>query len=137
MVNDLRVLVIDDEDMIRDVIKTVLTGAGYQVSEAADGSIGLKILESESFDLVITDILMPEKEGIETIMEIKRTYPDLRIVAISGGGRGSYLFPLKIADTIGAERCLPKPFEPEDLLNAVREATSGGAADPQVQGSGA
>jgi len=121
MANGKRVLVIDDEDMIRDVIKVILTDAGYQVIGAVNGEEGLRKLESQDFDLVITDILMPEKEGVETIIEIKKSRPQMRIIAISGGGRASNLYPLKIANKIGADGTLPKPFEPEDLLKLVHE----------------
>jgi DNA-binding response OmpR family regulator len=121
MINRKRVLVIDDEDMIREIIKTVLTEAGYQVAGAANGAEGLKLLESQPVDLIITDILMPEKEGIETIIETRKSHPNIKIVAISGGGRAHNFHPLKIASKIGADMTLPKPFEPDELLAVVKK----------------
>ena len=121
MINRKRVLVIDDEDMIREIIKTVLTEAGYQVAGAANGAEGLKLLESQPVDLIITDILMPEKEGIETIIETRKSHPNIKIVAISGGGRARNFHPLKIASKIGVDMTLPKPFEPDELLAVVKK----------------
>jgi CheY-like chemotaxis protein len=133
MAKTMQVLVIDDEDMIRDIIKAVLTDAGYQVAAAANGAEGLKRLHAQHFDLVITDILMPEKEGVETIIEIKKTRPETKIIAISGGGRANNLYPLKIAEKIGADKTLPKPFEPEELLKVVREVISAPPGQTQVR----
>jgi len=121
MIDGKRVLVIDDEDMIRDIIKTVLSEAGYQVAGAANGMEGLKILGSQPVDLIITDILMPEKEGIATIIEARKSHPNIKIIAISGGGRAHHFHPLKIAGKIGADMTLPKPFEPEELLAVVKK----------------
>ena len=118
---NMRILLVDDEDMVRELFRNVLTDAGYEVMGATNGIEALKILEDQSVDLVITDILMPEKEGVETITEIKQKYPDMRVIAISGGGRVKYFMPLVIAAKAGADRALHKPIEPDDLLKAVRE----------------
>jgi len=119
-----RVLVIDDEEMIRNEIMAVLTQAGYEVSGAVNGAEGLKILASQPIDLVITDILMPDKEGIETIIGIRKARPQSHIVAISGGGRMQNLYPLGIAEKIGADATLAKPFEVEDLLQVVQKVVT-------------
>lgn len=115
-----RILVIDDEEMIRDIVMSVLAHAGYEVFCAGNGNEGLEILKTQDVDLVVTDILMPEKEGIETIVEIRKSRPKIRIVAVSGGGRANNLHPLQIAGKIGADKTLPKPFEPDELLAMVQ-----------------
>ncbi len=89
--------------------------------EASDGSEGLILNRSNPADLVITDILMPEKEGIETIREMRRDFPETKIIAISGGGRLYTSDYLKIAQHIGADRVFAKPFEKNEILAAVQE----------------
>ena len=81
-----RILIIDDERQIRELLRDILEDAGYDVAEAADGQEAIKIQRGEPADLIITDLIMPEKEGIETIRELKQSYPDVRIIAMSGGG---------------------------------------------------
>ena len=115
-----RILVIDDDDQIRTALEHVLQLEGHEVISAANGREGIKVFEERGADLIITDIIMPDKEGLETIMELKTRYPDAKIVAISGGGciePGSYL---QLAAKMGASHTLIKPFEREDLLEAVR-----------------
>lgn len=124
MTDRTRILVIEDEDMVRDTVRDVLTRAGYEVSGAVNGEKGLDALNARPIDLVITDILMPEKEGIETIIEIRKTNSDIKILAISGGGRAQSLHPLEMAGRIGADMILAKPFEPEKLLSVVRDLLS-------------
>lgn len=128
-----QVLVVDDEDMIRDIVKSVLSHAGYGVFDAANGREALEVLKERDFDLVITDILMPETEGIETIIEIRKANPHIKIVAVSGGGRANNLHPLEIAGKIGADITLSKPFEPDQLLAVVQGMTADG---PVKQGTG-
>ncbi len=127
----MRILVIDDEDMIREIVQTILRESGHEVLTATNGSEGLKILETEKVDLVITDILMPEKEGVETIFDIRFQYPHVRIIAMSGGGRMNNFDPLKIARKAGAHRVLTKPLEQDDLLNAVRDISEAPSGEPK------
>lgn len=117
----MRVLLVDDEDMIRDLFSAILIDAEYDVTCASNGAEAVKILQDKTFDLVITDILMPEKEGVETIMELKKKTPETRIIALSGGGRTKNFMPLKIAARAGADMTLQKPIEPDDLVKAVRK----------------
>jgi CheY-like chemotaxis protein len=115
------ILVIDDEDQIRSVIKKMLEAEGYLVTVTADGNAGLDFLRNNSVDLLITDIVMPDKEGIEIIRELKKNSPDLGIIAISGGGSmgpEEYLF---LAKKFGVNKTLAKPFRREDLLSAVKD----------------
>ena len=120
-----RVLLIDDDDLVRKILRRILEGADFEVVEAADGDEGIRSYEAEPIDVVVTDILMPKKEGIETIIELRRINPEVRIVAISGGGRNVGQQYLKMAGKLGADRILPKPVRPKELLDAVRDILSG------------
>ncbi len=115
-----RILVIDDDELIRDTLRDVLEEAGYRVVEARDGAMGVRKHKANPCDLVITDIIMPEKEGLETIVELKRDYPQLRIIAVSGGGRVQKFDFLSLAEQFGADRILQKPFKNTELLETVR-----------------
>ncbi len=105
-----RLLVIDDEPLVRAFVRNTLEGSGHEVSEAADGDAGLRAFEARSADLVITDIVMPGREGIETIRMLRQYDPALKIIAISGAGRvGGYDF-LEIARKFGRPEALPNPL---------------------------
>lgn len=114
------ILVIDDEELARFTVREILEGAGHTVSDACDGNLGLALLKSENIDLVVTDIIMPNKEGVETIMETRRDFPALPIIAISGGGRTRNRDFLKLAEQYGANHTLTKPFSENELLDLVR-----------------
>jgi len=117
-----RILVVDDDEAVRTSVRQALKRFGHMVTEAADGAAALRSLESEAVDLVITDIIMPEMEGIETIRILRRDRPDLPIIAMSGGGRGRSEDYLGVARTFGAACVLRKPFSPDDLLAAIATA---------------
>jgi CheY-like chemotaxis protein len=122
-----RILVIEDDPDIRNLCKRILEQAGHHVTEAPDGSVGTKLYRDQRHDLIITDIIMPEKEGIETIMELRRDFPEVRIVAISGGGQATPSFTcLQVAKRLGAANTLAKPFSKQELLAAVAEALGSG-----------
>jgi CheY-like chemotaxis protein len=114
-----RILVIDDDTTIRLSLKLALEDADHQVEEAADGQEGIDRFRANPVDLVVTDIFMPEKEGMELIHEIKRDRPETKIIAISGGGRMNPDDYLNIARRLGADRTLLKPFDIELLLDTV------------------
>ncbi len=116
-----RILLIDDESEIRKVFIQKLAGRGYEIIEACDGKEGLKLYHENRPDLVITDLVMPEKEGIETIIEIKREFPNVKIIAISGGGRNNPGAYLHMAKNLGAQRVFSKPIDWPELIKAVRE----------------
>lgn len=117
-----RVLIIEDDDDIRSMMRRMLRKAGYEVIEARDGDGGLASCASCRIDVVITDIVMPGKEGMETIREIRGAYPDISIVAVSGGGDTSFnISYLAMAEMLGAARTLAKPFRSRDLLRIVEE----------------
>lgn len=111
-----KILVIDDEQMIRDSFKIRLEFEGHEVMVAEDGFEAMKLVETNTFDFVISDIIMPEKEGIETIREIHTKYPNIRIIAISGGGKISPENYLNIAKKMGAETAFKKPIIMDDLI---------------------
>ena len=114
------VLVIDDEATIRAALCATLGDAGYAVAAARDGVEGVETLRSESADAVVMDIYMPLKDGFETIRELRRVAPEVKIIAISGGSRGDF-DPLKAAELLGADRALRKPFGVEDVLTALTD----------------
>ncbi len=120
-----RILIIDDEPNLRSMLRRMLHQAGHQVSEAGNGAEGIDSYERDPPDLVITDIIMPIKEGIETIIALHRADPDLPIIAISGGGRSGGKDFLSSAEKLGARHTLSKPFRGEQLLGAVSESLSG------------
>jgi len=114
-------LLIDDDIGMRSMLFRALTRAGYAVHEAGDGKEGLKLLSSHPIGLVITDIIMPEVEGVELIFRIRKSHPNVPIIAMSGGGRLSPLGYLEVAKSCGANRTLTKPFEIDQLLRAIEE----------------
>jgi YesN/AraC family two-component response regulator len=123
------ILIIDDEPLARAILRGILTREGHSVVEAANGNDGISIFRVQPFDLVITDIIMPEKDGIQTIIELRRDYPGTRLIAISGGGRTRNLDFLKLALRYGAQKALAKPFSRDDLVEAI-EAVLANAATP-------
>jgi DNA-binding NtrC family response regulator len=115
------ILVIDDEAEVCELLSAVLTREGYQVKTASNGKDGLKMLQGSIVDLVITDLIMPEIEGLELIKGLHYQRPDLKIIAISGGGCSDPRIDLSMAQYLGAHRTFSKPFELQDLLGAVQE----------------
>ena len=117
-----KILVIDDEPALRNILRLTLERAGHEVLEAPDGEVGTRILSTEKLDLLITDIVMPNKDGIGTIREARTADPDLKIIAISGGGHNSgELDYIELAQKLGADRAYRKPFKPNEIAAAVDE----------------
>jgi DNA-binding response OmpR family regulator len=119
-----RILVIDDDPAVRLSIQVALEREGHQVVCASDGEQGFRAFASKAPELIITDIIMPNKEGIETILQIRARDPKTPILAISGGGRLGNADFLKMAKRVGANEILPKPFERQDLTAAVHRLLS-------------
>lgn len=120
-----KIMIVDDDPVLRLVAGEILRQHGYDVSEAEDGAEAIRQLEVSLVDLAVIDMLMPNKEGIETIQEIRQRWPDIRLVAISGGGKGlntSYL--LAMAKTFGAEAVYQKPIRATGFLDIVTEVLS-------------
>lgn len=120
------VLIVDDEEAIRHLIRETLEQAGYCVHEASDGKEGLTRYRESPADLVIMDILMPDQDGLESILTLRREFPKAKIVAITGGSDmiGILNF-LDVARMLGARRTLQKPFEMKQLLDAVQAEIAG------------
>jgi CheY-like chemotaxis protein len=116
------ILVIDDESSIRAFIRQTLEEEGYRISEANEGEQGLKVLRTTLIDLIVTDIFMPNKEGIETIRTVRQQFPHVKILAISGGGTRKMMEALPAALHFGAHHALEKPFTPAELVAAINVA---------------
>jgi len=115
------ILLIDDDAMLREMLHAALGNAGHRVTLAAEGNAGLAALKTGAFDLVITDLIMPGKEGIETIIELRHRAPQLKIIAMSGGGQGRPTNYLAMAGKLGARRTLAKPFSVPFLTATITE----------------
>ncbi len=113
-----RILVVDDDPGVRDVIRSMLEASGYSVLLAENGREAMRLLKTERADLILTDLVMPEQEGIETIKALRREYPELKVIAMSGAFGGDYL---RIAAYLGAHATLAKPIQMETLLRLVEE----------------
>jgi DNA-binding response OmpR family regulator len=117
-----RILLIDDDDELRSALRRTLERAGYEVVAAADGEAGMRALADTTVDLVLTDIFMPNMEGIETIRALRRHHPEVPIIAMSGGTGFRAEDYLDVASSFGAIAVLAKPFESRELLAAIAKA---------------
>jgi CheY-like chemotaxis protein len=115
-----RVLLIDDDDLWRKVVRLMLVTAGYDVQEASDGLLGMRAYQQQRSDVVITDIVMPNMEGLETILALGRIDPHVKIIAMSASGEAP-LGHLHVALRLGARRILHKPFTRDEILIAITE----------------
>ena len=115
------ILLIDDDDQFRNMLRQLLERNGYEVKEASGGKEGIKLYLENPTDLIITDLIMPGKDGIETIQEFKKNFPDIKIIAISGGGRLGPEDYLHLAKMLGAQKTLTKPIELPELLEAIEK----------------
>jgi CheY-like chemotaxis protein len=116
-----RILLVDDDEQFRNMLSETLRGAGYEVLEAREGAEGLKFYHEHGTDLIITDLIMPEKEGLEIIQELRRNDPEVKIIAMSGGGRNGPYDYLKVAKAFGARQVLAKPFSRQEILKAIEQ----------------
>lgn len=114
-----RILVIDDDPNLRRTMRKILEREGHSVQEAENGLTGIRIVEEAPPDLVVTDLLMPEKEGIETIVELRARFPSIGIVAVSGAGGVNDRGPLIDAELFGADVALSKPFSIDEFVSAI------------------
>ena len=127
----MKVLVIDDDNLVRYTLSRILQHSGYDVVTASDGRHGMLLLRDEHPDVVITDIIMPEQEGIETIIQVRRERPGIKIIAISGGGRTGNVDFLSMAHSLGADDVIRKPFEADELLVRLTELGFGPRQPPE------
>lgn len=119
------ILLVDDDDAFRSMLHVTLESVGYEVREASNGKKAVDLYRKQPADLVVTDIVMPEQEGIQTLLELRKINPEVRIIAMSGGGRigpDDYLTAAKI---LGAKQTLSKPFRQADFLDVVARVLAG------------
>jgi two-component system response regulator (stage 0 sporulation protein F) len=114
------ILVIDDQEPIRALLRESLEAAGYEVLEASNGRLGLELFQERSADLIITDIVMPEMDGLELMLELARNFLNVKVIAISGGLESEGT--LHVAKLLGARQTFHKPLDMDKLLSAVRYA---------------
>jgi DNA-binding NtrC family response regulator len=122
MTYNANILVVDDNPQIRSLFEEVLKREGFNVEIASNGNEGLRVFQTSNIDLVITDIVMPEKDGIELIMEIKKDNTNIPIIAISGGGIGPSATYLTMAKALGAYTTFEKPASLKEIVNTVKQA---------------
>ena len=118
------ILIIDDENSIRTMLEEIFKDEGFSVTLASDGEEGIKSFKKNPADVVVTDIIMPNKEGLETIIELKKNNPDLKILAMSGGGRMEAESYFQFARKFGADATIEKPFRQNELVQKVAELLS-------------
>ena len=116
-----RILLIDDESQIRSMLRLMLERVGYDVIEAADGMEGIKQYRDNPADLIITDLIMPNKDGIGMIIDLKKEFPNVKIIAMSGGGLNKPEGYLKGAKKLGAACTLTKPIDRDEMLRAIKD----------------
>lgn len=113
------VLIVDDDEVVRYILRAVLERDGYRVSEAKDGRDGLRQVQEGCPQVVFTDIVMPEVEGMELILTLRSKHPDVAIIAMSGGNTGMGSDYLEMAEKLGADASFPKPVEPDQVLEVL------------------
>jgi len=122
----MRVLIIDDDEQIRVLLQQMMEWAGYDVQVAENGKVAMQMQSEKPADLVITDLIMPEQEGLETISWLKKEYAGIKIIAISGGGRIGPEAYLPAALELGADKVFSKPFDVQEVVTSVNELLGNG-----------
>src|SRR6266536_6125208 len=116
-----RIIVIDDQEPIRRIVRRALENDGHEVFEASDGEVGMALLDREPADVVITDIFMPGMDGIQTLREIRKRFPAVKVIVMSGGDSSGMLDLRRDAELLGAVKSLQKPFNTREIVDLVRE----------------
>jgi DNA-binding response OmpR family regulator len=124
-----RVLVVDDEELMREAVRLALEQDGHEIFEAENGMAGLRLFAQQRPDVVITDLIMPQKEGIETIRDLRKKYPDSKIIALSGRGGISLNANLERAIHVGADAALLKPCDFDELRDTVKRLSAAPASE--------
>lgn len=117
-----RILVIDDDEQIREMLQQMFEQEGFEVAVASDGRAGMRLHRKTPADLIITDIIMPDQEGLETIQKFNREFPDVKVIAMSGGGLVGPSSYLNLAKKFGAIHTFTKPIDMKDLLDVVQKS---------------
>jgi DNA-binding response OmpR family regulator len=131
-----RILIIDDEPQIRSMLRLMLERDGYEVVEAPDGIEGIRAYRRKPADLIITDLIMPNKDGIGMIIELQKEFPDVKIIAMSGGGLNKPEGYLKGAQKLGADCTLTKPIDREKMLRAVKNTINNSSLEDEDSQTG-
>ncbi|HXN36202.1 MAG TPA: response regulator [Opitutaceae bacterium] len=129
-----QILLIDDDDGVRSLMRLALVGSGHTVIEASDGEEGLQLFPQANADLVITDMVMPGKDGAEVLTELQKMHPPVKVIAISGGSRHGFADNHEVAERLGAAKVLAKPFSCAALLAAIDEVLPGGGGKGRLPG---
>jgi len=119
-----RIIVIDDQEPIRRIVRRALEQEGHEVLDASEGEMGMRLLEQHAADVVITDIFMPGQDGIVTLRQIRKQFPAVKVIVISGGDSSGLLDLRHDAELLGAVKSLQKPFTAAELVQTVREVLS-------------
>ena len=119
-----RIIVIDDQEPIRRIVRRALEQEGHEVLDASEGEMGMRLLERHAADVVITDIFMPGQDGIVTLRQIRKQFPAVKVIVISGGDASGLLDLRHDAELLGAVKSLQKPFTAAELVQTVREVLS-------------
>lgn len=122
-----RILLLDDETQLRELLKEVLSAEGYDVIASGDGNLTRDASVVRDVDVVVTDVMMPNFDGLEVVRSVRRHAPNVKIIAMSGGGRTVSQDFLPVAGKLGADRLLYKPFSPFDLVEEIRQLTASAA----------
>jgi len=125
-----RILVIDDQKEVLDLLRRYLTATGHEVRTADSARAGRKLFEQSPVDVVVTDIFMPDEDGLEMIMAMRRHHPEVKVIAISGGGALGNVDILQAAQRLGASAVFEKPFDLFQVANKIRELTGGPDPSP-------
>ena len=120
------ILVVDDNEAFREAVCSMLSDGGHQIAVAGNGREALALLQRQDVELMLTDLVMPDMEGMETIRQIRKRHPLVKIIAMSGGGRNDAGDYLRLARCIGAVSTIEKPFKTRELLDLVQQVTTGG-----------
>lgn len=123
----MKIVIIDDDRLVRDTLLNYLDDGDFDAVGAVDGQKGLELVAEINPEVVVTDILMPNKEGMETISELKRTYPEIRIVAMSGQNWSGFTSYLDMASRLGAHAVLSKPFSRKDFIETIKGVSEANA----------
>ena len=118
------ILLVDDEEAIRKMMRRILQDDSYEFSEAENGAVAIKKLEAKKFDLIITDVIMPDCDGIELVMNVRKKTPETKVIVMSGGGRVRADHYLQLAEKLGAVSVFEKPFDASELRETVRKYLS-------------
>ena len=119
-----KILIVDDDDRFRTILEKTLSAEGYEIKTVANGEEALELVAREHFNLILIDLIMPRKDGFQTIESLMENNPEISLIAMSGGRNGSQSY-LRVAGKIAACRTLAKPFNREALLEAIRSAIGG------------